>query len=305
MSNISASLVKELREKTGAGMMDCKNALTENNGDIESSVDWLRTKGLAKAAKKSGRVASEGLIAISSSESFSVIVEVNSETDFVARNESFQDVANTISQLGLLSSNIDDLKIQKIENKDVNVEEYITEMISSIGENINLRRMVRFESSNTNIASYIHGQVSEGLGKIGVMVNLKSTVNNEVVNELGKKIAMHIAATNPLSISIDDIPSDTLERERNILIEEARESGKPEEIIEKMIEGRLKKFYQESVLLEQTYVIDGESKVADVLNSLESPVEIIDFVRYELGEGIEKDSEDDFASEVDSMVSGN
>lgn len=305
MSNISASLVKELREKTGAGMMDCKNALTENNGDIESSVDWLRTKGLAKAAKKSGRVASEGLIAISSSDSFSVIVEVNSETDFVARNESFQDVANTISQLGLLSSNIDDLKIQKIENKDVNVEEYITEMISSIGENINLRRMVRFESSNTNIASYIHGQVSEGLGKIGVMVNLKSTVNNEVVNELGKKIAMHIAATNPLSISIDDIPSDTLERERNILIEEARESGKPEEIIEKMIEGRLKKFYQESVLLEQTYVIDGESKVADVLNSLESPVEIIDFVRYELGEGIEKDSEDDFASEVDSMVSGN
>ena len=305
MSNISASLVKELREKTGAGMMDCKNALTENNGDIESSVDWLRTKGLAKAAKKSGRVASEGLIAISSSDSFSVIVEVNSETDFVARNESFQNVANTISQLGLLSSSIDDLKIQKIENKDINVEEYITEMISSIGENINLRRMIRFESSNTNIASYIHGQVSEGLGKIGVMVNLKSTVNNEVVNELGKKIAMHIAATNPLSISIDDIPSDTLERERNILIEEARESGKPEEIIEKMIEGRLKKFYQESVLLEQTYVIDGESKVADVLNSLDSPVEIIDFVRYELGEGIEKDSEDDFASEVDSMVSGN
>ena len=305
MSNISASLVKELREKTGAGMMDCKNALTENNGDIESSVDWLRTKGLAKAAKKSGRVASEGLIAISSSESFSVIVEVNSETDFVARNESFQDVANTISQLGLLSSNIDDLKIQKIENKDVNVEEYITEMISSIGENINLRRMIRFESSNTNIASYIHGQVSEGLGKIGVMVNLKSTVNNEMVNELGKKIAMHIAATNPLSISIDGIPSDTLERERNILIEEARESGKPEEIIEKMIEGRLKKFYQESVLLEQTYVIDGESRVADVLNSLDSPVEIIDFVRYELGEGIEKESGDDFASEVDSMVSGN
>lgn len=305
MSNISASLVKELREKTGAGMMDCKNALTENNGDIESSVDWLRTKGLAKAAKKSGRVASEGLIAISSSDSFSVIVEVNSETDFVARNESFQNVANTISQLGLLSSSIDDLKIQKIENKDINVEEYITEMISSIGENINLRRMIRFESSNTNIASYIHGQVSEGLGKIGVMVNLKSTVNNEIVNELGKKIAMHIAATNPLSISIEDIPSDILERERNILIEEARESGKPEEIIEKMIEGRLKKFYQESVLLEQTYVIDGESRVADVLNSLDSPVEIIDFVRYELGEGIEKESGDDFASEVDSMVSGN
>ena len=305
MSNISASLVKELRDKTGAGMMDCKNALNENNGDIESSIDWLRTKGLAKAAKKSGRVASEGLIAISSSDNFSAIVEVNSETDFVARNDTFQAVANTISSLGLSSSNIDDLKKQNISEKNINVENYITEMISSIGENINLRRMTRFEPSNSHVSTYIHGQVNEGLGKIGVMVNFKSDSEKGSLDELGKKIAMHIAATNPLSVSIDNIPSETLERERNILIEEARESGKPEEIIEKMIDGRLKKFYQESVLLEQTYVIDGESKVSTVLESLSSPVEIIEFVRYELGEGIEKASDEDFASEVDSMVSGN
>ena len=305
MSNISASLVKELRDKTGAGMMDCKNALNENNGDIESSIDWLRTKGLAKAAKKSGRVASEGLIAVSSSDDFSAIIEVNSETDFVARNDTFQNVASTISSLGLMSSSIDDLKEQNIDEKDMNVESYITEMVSSIGENINLRRMTRFDSSNSNVSTYIHGQVNEGLGKIGVMVNLKSDAEKEALSELGKKIAMHIAATNPLSVSIEDIPSDVLERERNILIEEARESGKPEDIIEKMIDGRLKKFYQESVLLEQTYVIDGESKISSVLQSLGSPVEIIEFVRYELGEGIEKASDEDFASEVDSMVSGN
>ena len=305
MSNISASLVKELRDKTGAGMMDCKNALNENNGDIESSIDWLRTKGLAKAAKKSGRVASEGLIAVSSSDDFSAIIEVNSETDFVARNDIFQNVASKISSLGLMSSSIDDLKEQNIDEKDMNVESYITEMISSIGENINLRRMTRFDSSNSNVSTYIHGQVNEGLGKIGVMVNLKSDAEKEALSELGKKIAMHIAATNPLSVSIEDIPSDVLERERNILIEEARESGKPEDIIEKMIDGRLKKFYQESVLLEQTYVIDGESKISSVLQSLGSPVEIIEFVRYELGEGIEKASDEDFASEVDSMVTGN
>ena len=305
MSNISASLVKELREKTGAGMMDCKNALNENNGDIESSVDWLRTKGLAKAAKKSGRIASEGLIGIASSQDFNAIVEINSETDFVARNDIFQDVVRNISQLSLLSSDIEGLKKETVSDKKIDVDSYITEMISSIGENINLRRMMRFESSQSHVSSYIHGQVNEGLGKIGVMVNLRSTENKETIDDLGKKIAMHIAATNPLSISIADMPSDVLDRERKILIEEARESGKPEEIIEKMIEGRLKKFYQESVLLEQTFVIDGESKVSDVLNSLGSPVEIVEFVRYELGEGIEKAGTDDFASEVDLMVSGN
>jgi elongation factor Ts len=305
MTNITASLVKELRDKTGAGMMDCKNALNENNGDIETSIDWLRTKGLAKAAKKSGRTASEGLIVITSSNDYTSILEVNSETDFVARNETFQEVARNIGNSSLLSDDIDSLNALNISDKDISVKDYITEMIASIGENINLRRMRRLNSSDENVSSYIHGQVSDGLGKIGVLVSLKSDLDKNTLDDIGKKIAMHIAATNPISISIDDIPSDILEREKNILIEEARDSGKPEEIIEKMIGGRLNKYYQESVLLEQTFVIDGESKVSEILNSLDYPIEITNFVRFELGEGIEKSNEEDFASEVDSMISGN
>ena len=305
MTNITASLVKELRDETGAGMMDCKNALNENNGDIESSIDWLRTKGLAKAAKKSGRTASEGLIVITSSNDYTSILEVNSETDFVARNETFQEVARNIGNSSLLSDDIDSLNALSISEKDISVKDYITEMIASIGENINLRRMKRLNASDENISFYIHGQVSDGLGKIGVLVSLKSDLDKDALDDIGKKIAMHIAATNPISISIDDIPSDILEREKNILIEEARDSGKPEEIIEKMIGGRLSKYYQESVLLEQTFVIDGESKVSEILNSLDSPIEITNFVRFELGEGIEKSNEEDFASEVDSMISGN
>jgi elongation factor Ts len=305
MTNITASLVKELRDKTGAGMMDCKNALNENNGDIESSIDWLRTKGLAKAAKKSGRTASEGLIVITSSNDYTSILEVNSETDFVARNETFQEVARNIGNSSLLSDDIDGLNALSVSEKDISVKDYITEMIASIGENINLRRMKRLNTSDENVSSYIHGQVSDGLGKIGVLVSLKSDLDKDALEDIGKKIAMHIAATNPISISIDDIPSDILEREKNILIEEARDSGKPEEIIEKMIGGRLNKYYQESVLLEQTFVIDGESKVSEILNSLDSPIEITNFVRFELGEGIEKSNEEDFASEVDSMISGN
>ena len=305
MTNITASLVKELRDKTRAGMMDCKNALNENNGDIESSIDWLRTKGLAKAAKKSGRTASEGLIVVSSSDDHISILEVNSETDFVARNETFQEVARNIGLSSLLSDDIDSLNDLNISEKEISVKDYITEMIASIGENINLRRMKRLSMSDAYVSSYIHGQVSDGLGKIGVLVSLKSDLDRDILDDIGKKIAMHIAATNPISINIDDIPSDILEREKNILIEEARESGKPEEIIEKMIGGRLKKYYQESVLLEQTFVIDGESKVSEILNSLDSPIEINDFIRFELGEGIEKSDGDDFASEVDSMISGN
>ena len=305
MTNITASLVKELRDKTGAGMMDCKNALNENNGNIENSIDWLRTKGLAKAAKKSGRTASEGLIAISSSNEYTSIIEVNSETDFVARNETFQEVTKKISNLSLLSEDLESLNNEIIEEKGISVQDYVTEMISSIGENINLRRVKRFNSSDSFIASYIHGQVSEGLGKIGVLVHLKSNLNENLLSDIGKKIAMHIAATNPISISIDDIPSDVLRREKNILIDEASDSGKPENIIEKMIEGRLKKFYQESVLLEQTFVIDGENKVSEFLNSFDYPIKLNNFVRFELGEGIEKSDENDFASEVDSMISGN
>ena len=302
MSEITANLVKELREKTGVGMMDCKTALLENNGDIESSIDWLRTKGIAKAAKKEGRLASEGLIAIEKNESLAAIIEVNSETDFVARNDDFQEVVKTLSKLATSSNNLDDLLTKKISNKDLSVKEYITEMIASIGENINLRRMKKITNDNGIISSYIHSQVVDGMGKIGVLVSLESDADKLKLSDLGKKIAMHIAATNPISINIGDIPSDILDREKNILIEEARASGKPEDIIEKMTEGRLKKFYQESVLLEQTFVVDGESKIEEILNSLDEPVVISEFIRMGLGEGIEKKSED-FANEVDSLIS--
>lgn len=302
MSEITANLVKELREKTGVGMMDCKTALLENNGDIESSIDWLRTKGIAKAAKKEGRIASEGLIAIEKDESLAAIIEVNSETDFVARNDDFQEVVKTLSKLATSSNNLDDLLTKKISNKDLSVKEYITEMIASIGENINLRRMKKITNDNGIISSYIHSQVVDGMGKIGVLVSLESDADKIQLSDLGKKIAMHIAATNPISINIGDIPSDILDREKNILIEEARASGKPEDIIEKMTEGRLKKFYQESVLLEQTFVVDGESKIEEILNSLDKPVVISEFIRMGLGEGIEKKSED-FANEVDSLIS--
>ena len=302
MSDITANLVKELREKTGVGMMDCKTALLENNGDIESSIDWLRTKGIAKAAKKEGRVASEGLISIKKDESVAAIIEINSETDFVARNEDFQEVVKILNQLAISSNDLDDLLTKKLSDKDVLVKDYLTEMIASIGENINLRRMKKIINDNGVISSYIHNQVVDGMGKIGVLVSLESDCDKSQLSDLGKKIAMHIAATNPISINIDGIPKETLDREKKILIEEAKDSGKPEDIIEKMTEGRLKKFYQESVLLEQTFVVDGESKIEEILNSLEKPVVITEFIRMGLGEGIEKKSED-FANEVDSLIS--
>ena len=302
MSQVTASLVKELREKTGVGMMDCKTALKENNGDIEASIDWLRTKGIAKAAKKEGRIASEGLIAVEKIDNTASIIEVNSETDFVARNEDFQNVVKKLSILSIKSNNLEELLDKELDNENIKVKDYITEMIASIGENINLRRIDKISISNGVISSYIHNQVIEGMGKIGVLVGLESEADNDQLEDLGKKIAMHIAATNPISVSIEDIPADVLEREKSILAEEARSSGKPEEIIEKMTEGRLKKYYQESVLLEQIFVVDGESKISDILNSLDKPVKIVEFVRMGLGEGIEKNNED-FANEVDSLIS--
>ena len=302
MSQVTASLVKELREKTGVGMMDCKTALKENNGDIEASIDWLRTKGIAKAAKKEGRIASEGLIAVEKIDNTASIIEVNSETDFVARNEDFQNVVKKLSILSIKSNNLEELLDKELDNENIKVKDYITEMIASIGENINLRRIDQISVTKGVIASYIHNQVVEGMGKIGVLVGLESEADNNQLEDLGKKLAMHIAATNPISINIEDIPTDVLEREKNILEEEARASGKPEEIIEKMTEGRLKKYYQESVLLEQIFVIDGESKISDILNSLDKPVKIKEFIRMGLGEGIEKKN-DDFANEVDSLIS--
>ena len=288
MSQVTASLVKELREKTGVGMMDCKTALKENNGDIEASIDWLRTKGIAKAAKKEGRIASEGLIAVEKIDNVASIIEVNSETDFVARNEDFQNIVKKLSILSTKSNNLEELLEKQLDEKDIKVKDYITEMIASIGENINLRRIDQISVTKGVIASYIHNQVVEGMGKIGVLVGLESEADNNQLEDLGKKLAMHIAATNPISINIEDIPTDVLEREKNILEEEARASGKPEDIIEKMTEGRLKKYYQESVLLEQIFVVDGESKISDILNSLDKPVKIVEFIRMGLGEGIEK-----------------
>ena len=303
MSEITSAMVKELREKTGVGMMDCKLALKENNGNIEASIDWLRTKGIAKAAKKEGRIASEGLISIENNGNVASIIEVNSETDFVARNEDFQMVVKKLSALSLESENLNELIKKQVDERNISVKDYITEMIASIGENINLRRLSKISLKNTGIiSSYIHNQVIEGMGKIGVVVAIESEADKSILEDLGKKIAMHIAATNPISISIDEIPEDILAREKNILSEEARASGKPEEIIEKMTEGRLKKYYQESVLLEQIFVVDGESKISDILNSIENPVKITSFVRMGLGEGIEKKNED-FADEVDSLIS--
>ena len=302
MSQVTASLVKELREKTGVGMMDCKTALKENNVDIEASIDWLRTKGIAKAAKKEGRIASEGLIAVEKIDNVASIIEVNSETDFVARNEDFQNIVKKLSILSTKSNNLEDLLEKQLDEKDIKVKDYITEMIASIGENINLRRIDQISVTKGVIASYIHNQVVEGMGKIGVLVGLESEADKNQLEDLGKKLAMHIAATNPISINIEDIPTDVLEREKNILKEEARASGKPEDIIEKMTEGRLKKYYQESVLLEQIFVVDGESKISDILNSLDKPVKIKEFIRMGLGEGIEKKNED-FANEVDSLIS--
>ena len=304
MSNITAALVKELREKSGAGMMDCKKALQENNGDIDAAADWLRTKGLAKAAKKAGRVAAEGLVAIASTEDNkkAVLVEVNSETDFVARNETFQDLVKQISDLALtVDGDFDALKTTQVPGAGVAVEEHMTNMVATIGENMSVRRSSGLEVSNGVVASYIHNQVVPGQGKIGVLVALESTGKTDELDALGKQIAMHIAATNPLALDQDGVSADVVEKERAVLIEQAKESGKPDNIIEKMVEGRIRKFYEDVALLSQTFVVDGETRIEKVLKNAEgsvgAPVAIKQFLRFELGEGIEK-KEDDFAAEV-------
>ena len=310
MSNITAALVKELREKSGAGMMDCKKALQENNGDLEAAVDWLRTKGLAKAAKKAGRVAAEGLVAVAASEDGkkAVLVEVNSETDFVARNETFQDLVKSISEIALsVGGDFDALKAAQVPSAGVGVEEHMTNMVATIGENLSVRRSSGLEVGNGFVASYIHNQVVPGQGKIGVLVALESTGDQSELDALGKQIAMHIAATNPLALDKDGVSSDVVEKERAVLMEQARESGKPENIIEKMVEGRIRKFYEDVALLSQTFVVDGETKIEKVLQNAEgavgAPVAIKQFLRFELGEGIEK-KEEDFAAEVAAAAGG-
>ncbi|MBT4932107.1 MAG: elongation factor Ts [Rhodospirillaceae bacterium] len=305
MAEITASLVKELREISGAGMMDCKKALSETDGVLEQAVDWLRTKGLAAAAKKAGRVASEGLVGIVAEGTTGAVVEVNSETDFVARNDDFQAFVSNVAGLAGDAGDIDTLKAASYPGEDRTVEEQMTHMIATIGENMGLRRMSIQSVDSGVVASYVHNAISAGLGKIGVLVALQSDADADKLSALGKQLAMHIAAAAPLSVSQDDLDPSAVERERQVLSDQARESGKPEEIIEKMVEGRIRKFFEDVCLLDQVYVVDGETRVSKVLEDagkeLGSAVTITGFTRFALGEGIEKE-EEDYAGEVAALA---
>jgi elongation factor Ts len=308
MAEVSAALVKELREKTGAGMMDCKRALAETAGKLEEAVDWLRKKGLSAAAKKAGRVAAEGLVAVAASGGRGAVVEVNAETDFVARNESFQKFAATVGTIALgAAGDLEQIKASPFPGTGRSVGEELTHMVATIGENMSLRRAAALAVSPGVVASYVHNALAPGLGKIGVLVALESAAAPDKLLALGRQLAMHVAAANPQATEIADVDPAALDRERNILAEQARASGKPEEIIGKMVEGRLRKFYEDVVLLEQTYVIDGESKVRAAVQKaakeLGAPVRVAGFVRYALGEGIER-TKSDFAAEVAAQLGG-
>ena len=299
---LSASMVKELREKSGAGMMDCKKALVETNGVMEDAIDWLRKQGLSAVAKKSSRVAAEGLIGISVNGLQGAIVEINSETDFVARNELFQNFVKNCSNLVLShKSDINTLKKLSFPGTDRSVDQELNNNIATIGENMNIRRVEYLEVSKGILVSYIHNKITEDLGKLGVIVAIESQANEYQLSNVGKQIAMHIAATSPKSLNIDDLDNDLVEREREVLIDQAISSGKPKEIAEKMVQGRLQKFFQEVVLNEQISVIDGETKIKDIIkklsNDLGTEVRIKDFKILKLGEGIEV-AENDFAAEV-------
>ncbi|MCJ2033761.1 translation elongation factor Ts [Methylobacterium sp. J-068] len=307
MANITAALVKELREKTGAGMMDCKGALNETDGDIEAAVDWLRKKGLAKAAKKAGRVAAEGLVAVESAGHHAAIVEVNSETDFVARNDSFQGFAREAAKLALnTDGTLEGLEAATFPGAATTVKESLANLIATIGENMTLRRVAKLDVTKGVIASYVHGQVVEGLGKIGVLVALESEGDVEVLSTLGRQIAMHVAATNPVALDAAGVDQATLDREINILRE--KNVGKPENVLAKIVESGLKSYYKEVTLLEQPFVHDGSKTISQVLKEAEgkagAPVKLTAFVRYALGEGIEKEEAPDFASEVAAAARG-
>ena len=289
---ITASMVKELRDSTGAGMMDAKKALTETSGDFEAAVDWLRTKGLAKAAKKSGRIAAEGLAAVSVDGTNGVAIEINSETDFVAKNAEFQEMVRGIAGVALNVDSVDSLADADFQGKKVS--EVITDKIATIGENLSLRRISKI--SGDQVVSYVHNAAADGIGAIAVLVALKG--NNQ---EFGRQVAMHIAAANPQALSSDDLDPSIIEREKSVLTEQARESGKPEQVIEKMIEGRMKKFFSEVTLLGQDFVIDPDLTVQAA--SEKADVEIVGYVRMAVGEGIEK-KEEDFAAEVAKAAQG-
>lgn len=295
MAEVTAAMVKDLRETTGAGMMDCKKALTESNGDIQAAIDWLRKKGLSAAAKKSGRVASEGLVGVALAPGMAAMVEINAETDFVARNEAFQNFVETVARIALTTGeNVEVLKAAAYPGTGRNVADEAVHLVATIGENMTVRRVSVINVPGGVAAAYIHGALKPGLGKIGVIVGLEGNAN-EAIETLGKQIGMHVAATRPDALSTAEVDPAALEREKNVLSEQARASGKPEAIIEKMVEGRVKKYYEDVVLLEQVWVHDGESKVKAVVEK--AGAKITRFVRFHLGEGIEKEVTD-FAAEV-------
>jgi elongation factor Ts len=291
---ITATMVKDLRDKTGAGMMDCKAALNETDGDMEAAIDWLRAKGLSKAAKKAGRVAAEGLIGLGADAKEAALVEVNSETDFVARNDTFQTMASGIAKAALAAKgDLDKLAKAKFPGGSASVADTIKEMIGTIGENMTLRRTAYLTAKNGAVASYMHNLMAPGLGKIGVIVALESTGDAEQLKNFGKQVAMHIAAANPQAVDVDSLDKSLIERERAVLTEQAKESGKPAPVIEKMVEGRLRKFYEEVVLLAQAFVHDPDTTVAKALAAAEkaagAPIKITGFYRFALGEGVDRE----------------
>ncbi len=299
MTAITASMVKELREMTGAGMMDAKNALVENNGDIEASVDWLRTKGLAKAAKKAGRAAAEGLVSVATNDAgtYGVALEINAETDFVSRNAGFQTLVDQVTDIAKSGfDNVDALNAADMGGKTV--ADTITAAIATIGENMALRRFDSVSVSQGFVASYVHNAIAEGKGKIGVLVGLESSKPRAELEALGKQVAMHVAAANPQFLNIESVDPEVLDRERTVLIDQAKEQGKPADIAEKMVEGRIRKYYEENCLTEQTFVIDGETKISKLLGA---DITLTGFTRMVLGEGVEVE-ETDFAAEVKSMT---
>ena len=300
MADITASMVKELRDMTGAGMMDAKAALVENKGSMDAAVDWLRKKGLAKAAKKSGRTAAEGLIAITTSGNKGAVIELNSETDFVARNEEFQAFVRKVAEKAIDAKNVEDLAAKDLGNgKTVAVN--LTDLIAKIGENMTLRRSAKLDVSKGAVIGYMHGALAPNLGKIGVLVALESDAPAAKLEGVGKQIAMHIAAANPQFLDVGSVDSSALDRERNIFRDQAIAAGKTPEIAEKMVEGRIRKYYEEVCLVEQIFVIDGETKISKFLENaakdVGASVKISGYVRVQLGEGIEKEVED-FAAEV-------
>ncbi len=308
MAEITAASVKELRERTGAGMMDCKKALAETSGEMEAAIDWLRAKGLAAAAKKAGRTAAEGLVGVVVEGTRGAVVEVNSETDFVAKNEIFQDFVRNVAKLALEhGTDVEALGAVQYPGGGT-VQEKLTDNIAKIGENQSLRRAAVVEVKEGAIVPYVHNQVAPGLGKIGVLVALEGTAPADTLTQLGKQIAMHVAAAHPLALDADSLDPALVERERSIALEKAKESGKPTNIVEKMVEGGLAKFRKESALLTQLFVMDNKTPVAEVVASAAkdagTSIQLIGFVRYQLGEGIEK-KESDFAAEVAAAAGTN